>query len=215
MVTSQNITTWLSKAAALFEEQEQHLTTLDAAIGDADHGINLNRGFSKVRAQLPALARDDPAEILKAAGMTLIGSVGGASGPLYGTFFVDGAKPLSGKKGLDGWDLALLFESGLAGILRIGRGAPGEKTMIDSLTPALEAMKASLTGKQDIAKVTTAAAKAAREGMLKTIPMTARRGRASYLGERSVGHQDPGATSMYLLIKALADTVAQSEGGQV
>jgi len=185
------LTAWLDRAAAVLEREKARLTELDAAIGDSDHGVNMARGFSAVAAKLAGAPPADPAALFKTVGMTLISTVGGAAGPLYGTLFLQAAGQATGKPALDAPALAECLKAGLAGIVQRGKAEPGDKTMVDALGPAVAALDA-----------------AAEAGMMATIPLVARKGRASYLGERSVGHQDPGATSSFLLLKALADTAA-------
>ena len=182
---------WLGAFAAAVTEHAAELTELDSAIGDADHGSNLERGMKAVLAALDADPPGDAAVLLKKAGMTLVSTVGGASGPLYGTFFLRMAAAAP--------DPAAMFRAGLEGVLTRGKAVPGDKTMVDALTPAVEALEAGGS--------LQAAAAAAAAGRDATTPMVARKGRASYLGERSVGHQDPGATSMAMLIEAAAQTL--------
>jgi phosphoenolpyruvate---glycerone phosphotransferase subunit DhaL len=209
MITNKTIVTWLRETARVLEENEIYLTDLDSQIGDADHGINMNRGFKKVTSQLPGVEDNDIGTIFKTTGMALISSVGGASGPLYGAFFLEAAKVTKDKFDLSNTDLVLLFAAGLGGIQRIGKARPGDKTMLDAIQPGLEALKSN-------SNVSTKGAlksmvEAAKVGMEKTIPMIALKGRASYLGERSIGHQDPGATSSYLMLRALLKTVEQAD----
>jgi dihydroxyacetone kinase-like protein len=187
-----------------YAANRQLLTDLDAAIGDADHGANIDRGFTAVRAALePPPA--DPAGVLKTAAMTLIRTVGGASGPLLGTFFLRAAASCTGLAELDAAAVVKLFEAGAAGVAERGKASAGDKTMLDALLPAVAAMREALDGGADVGGVLRAGAAAAEEGMKSTIPMQARKGRASYLGERSIGHQDPGATSIWLLLENAAD----------
>lgn len=207
MVNSRQVIAWLKTAASLLSANKDYLTGLDSPIGDADHGINMDRGFQKVLAQVSTAGDKDIGFILRTAGMALVSSVGGASGPLYGTFFMDAAKALAGKTELAGQDLALLFEAGLSGVQRLGKAAPGEKTMVDTLHPATAALRQALESGEGAAQALQRMALAAEEGMKATIPLVAKKGRASYLGERAIGHQDPGATSAYLLIKALLDAL--------
>jgi dihydroxyacetone kinase-like protein len=195
---------WFHEWRRVYADNRQLLTELDAAIGDADHGSNLDRGFTAVAAALePPPA--DPAGVLKSAATSLIRTVGGASGPLYGTFFLRAAASCGGKSELDAGAVVALFEAGVAGIAERGKAAAGDKTMLDALLPAVAAMRAALEGGADIRGVLGAGAAAARHGMESTIPMQARKGRASYLGERSIGHQDPGATSAWLLLRTAAE----------
>ena len=207
MITKTHVITWLELAAAKMQENKTLLTELDSEIGDADHGINMERGFKKVVSQLPTVAGKDIGTILKTTGMALISSVGGASGPLYGTFFMDASKVTLGKEELSGEDLIILFVNGLNGIRRIGRANPGDKTLVDTFEPALEALQYALTEGNSLPQALIKMRAAAKMGMENTIPMIARKGRASYVGERSIGHQDPGATSAFFLLDALCKAV--------
>ncbi|MCI0395173.1 MAG: dihydroxyacetone kinase ADP-binding subunit DhaL [Chloroflexi bacterium] len=208
MVTKAQIVQWLEATAAVLSQNKEYLTQLDAAIGDADHGINMNRGFKKIMEKLPSVADKDIGNILKTAGMTLLSSVGGASGPLYGTFFTRAGMAMTAKEELSDEDLLKLLEAAVDGILQRGRPQPGDKTMYDALAPALAALRAALAEGQDTVTALQAAVNGAEQGMKETIPMQARKGRASYMGERSIGHQDPGATSSYLILNALLETLA-------
>ena len=207
MITRDDVLKWIDTYAGVIADNRERLTDLDAAIGDGDHGANMDRGFRAVVAKLPTLADKDIGAIFKAVGMTLLSTVGGASGPLYGTFFLQAAQPLAGKTeaNLDDWVSAV--ESGVNGIMKRGRAEVGEKTMVDALAPALAALKTAAHEGVACAKALRRAADAAEQGAQSTIPLIARKGRASYLGERSAGHQDPGATSAYLLFDAVARTV--------
>ncbi len=207
MVTRDQIVQWLEATAAVMTENREYLTQLDAAIGDADHGINMTRGFNKVMEKLPTVADKDIGNILKTTGMTLISSVGGASGPLYGTFFMRSGMALASKEELSDDDLFKMLKTGVEGIVQRGRAQLEDKTMFDAWSPALDAMQAAIDNGQDTKGSLKAAVDAAEQGMKDTIPLIARKGRASYLGERSRGHQDPGATSSYLMLKALLDTL--------
>lgn len=198
---------WLRAVAAVLEENKQYLTDLDSPIGDADHGANMDRGFKKVLSQLPTVEDKDIGAILRTTGMALVSSVGGAGGPLYGTFFMDAGKVVTGKMELSDEDLLLLLESGLKGVVRIGKTNLRDKTMVDALHPAVETLRKAVADHVDMAEALRLMTEAARQGMVDTIPMLARKGRASYVGERSIGHQDPGATSSYLILKALMETV--------
>jgi dihydroxyacetone kinase-like protein len=206
-VTTATLLNWLRHAAALIHEQREFLTELDAAIGDADHGHNLDRGFVAVVEALPANPGADAGAVLKVAGMRLISTVGGASGPLYGTAFRRVGKQLEGYHALADRDVLHALETFLDGIVAIGKAVPGDKTMVDALTPAVAALGMALDGELAIDEAMRRAADAAYAGAVATRPLVARRGRASYLGERSAGHQDPGATSAALIIRALADVV--------
>jgi phosphoenolpyruvate---glycerone phosphotransferase subunit DhaL len=210
---------WLRAVAPRIHEQAPALTALDQAIGDGDHGINLDRGFGAIVAMLderpaPEDGTTDSAataDLLRAAGKTLISKVGGASGPLYGTAFLRGAGAVAGEHASAAAAFVAALEAAAGGIAALGKSAEGEKTMLDALFPAARAARASLDGGGSLADVTGAARDAAAEGAAATIPMLATKGRASYLGERSIGHQDPGATSATLLLTVLAETAAGSD----
>ncbi len=208
MVTREQIIKWLRLIEKAMETNKAYLTELDAAIGDADHGINMDRGFKKVISQLPSLENKDIGDILKGVGMALISSVGGASGPLYGTFFLRAGAAAAGKQELNTADMARVLKAGLAGVVERGRAQPGDKTMVDSLAPAVQAFESASECGSEVCQAIRQAAAAAERGMQDTTPLVARKGRASYLGERSKGHQDPGATSTYLILMALAEAVA-------
>ncbi|MDX1663185.1 MAG: dihydroxyacetone kinase subunit DhaL [Candidatus Promineifilaceae bacterium] len=209
MLTQAQMIAWLERLAAVLADNKAYLTELDSAIGDADHGINMKRGFDRVLEKLPSMADQDIGTILKSTGMTLIGSVGGASGPLYGTFFMRAATAAGDTETLAPDEIAEVLQAGVDGIVARGRAEPGDKTMVDAWLPALEALRSALADDQPLDAALTAAAAAAEQGMKETIPLRARKGRASYLGERSVGHQDPGATSSYLMLKTLAETIKE------
>jgi dihydroxyacetone kinase-like protein len=209
MATKDQIVQWLSKLSEVLNENKEYLTQLDSAIGDADHGINMKRGFDRVMEKLPTVADNDIGSILKTTGMTLISSVGGASGPLYGTFFMRSGMAAAAKEELNGDDLVTLLQAGVDGIVQRGRAQLGDKTMVDAWMPALDAMKASLANGDSEIEALEAAVAAAEQGMKDTIPLQAKKGRASYLGERSIGHQDPGATSSYLMLKTLLETLSE------
>ena len=194
---------WLRRSAQALHEQRQYLTDLDAAIGDGDHGINMDRGFTAVLDKLPTVAEADFGTILKTVGTTLVSTVGGASGPLYGTAFLRAGTALAGKQELQPDDVVLGFNAALEGIMARGRTQRGEKTMVDALGPAYDALKASVDAGRPLSEALRAAATAAEQGMQATIPLLATKGRASYLGERSIGHQDPGATSATLFLQAM------------
>ncbi len=200
---------WLEKTAAVLQANKTYLTDLDSAIGDADHGTNMDRGFKKVMEKLPTVFDNDIGNILKTTGMTLISSVGGASGPLYGTFFMRSGMAIAAKEELSDEDLFTLLQAGVEGILQRGRPNLEDKTMYDAWAPALEAMQGALSTGMGTVEVLETAVAAAEQGMKNTIPLQARKGRASYLGERSIGHQDPGATSSYLMLNALLETVKE------
>lgn len=194
--------------AAVLDENKDYLTRLDSAIGDADHGMNMSRGFQAVMAKLPTIGDKDIGTIFKTVGMTLVSTVGGAAGPLYGTFFMQAGSASAGKQELTATDWSAALEAAIAGVVMRGKAVLGDKTMVDSLTPALEALKAAIAEQQTLAVALERSAQAAENGMLATIPLVARKGRASYLGERSAGHQDPGATSSYLILKSAAQVWA-------
>jgi dihydroxyacetone kinase-like protein len=198
---------WLERLAGAISEHAEELTRLDAAIGDADHGANLDRGFRAVRQKVLTQNAANPSTLFKQTGMALIGSVGGAGGPLYGTFFLRMAQAADGKEGLTVEDVRDLLRAGLEGVVQRGKAAPGDKTMVDALTPAVEALDAAVAGGKEGVEALGEAADAAEGGARDTTPMVARKGRASYLGERSAGHQDPGATSSALLVRTLAESV--------
>ncbi|HPJ26348.1 MAG TPA: dihydroxyacetone kinase subunit DhaL [Synergistaceae bacterium] len=191
--------------------QKQYLTELDSAIGDADHGINMERGFSKVAAKLQSGSYSDLGDLSKDVAMVLMQSVGGASGPIYGTLFMRMSMKLKGNSEMDLPLFSQAFDAGLQGICDLGKAELGDKTMVDALTPAVEALHEALERGENLASGLDAAVEAVRKGMEETIPMVARKGRASYLGDRSAGHQDPGATSSYYLLSAFRDA-AKAEG---
>jgi len=207
---------WLRAAAGRVHEQAPSLTALDQAIGDGDHGINLDRGFGAIVAMLderpaPEDGTGDAAataDLLRQAGKTLISKVGGASGPLYGTAFLRGAGAIAAATDPTAGAAFVAALEAAGGISALGKSAEGEKTMLDALFPAARAARSALDGGGNLAAVTAAARDAAAAGAEATIPMLATKGRASYLGERSVGHQDPGATSSALLLAVLAETAA-------
>lgn len=208
-MTKEQIVQWLRRYAEVVAENRTYLTDLDAAIGDADHGINMDRGFKKVLSQLPGVEDKDIGSILKTTGMALISSVGGASGPLYGTLFMRAGQAAGQKHELAAEDLGALLQAALEGVVQRGKARLEDKTMVDALSPAVERYWEAVEGGADVPAALEQAATAARQGMVATIPLVAKKGRASYLGERSAGHQDPGATSLYLLIQALTDVVHQ------
>lgn len=208
MITTTTIEMWLQRTAAVLDENKSYLTELDAAIGDADHGANIARGFNAVVQKLAAQPGQPLGALFKTAGMTLMSAVGGASGMLYGNFFLKAAAIAGDRTTLADAELLAVLEAGRDGIVQRGRAEPGDKTMIDAWTPALAAFEAALTAGESTPGALAACAAAAEAGMRATIPLQARKGRASYLGERSVGHQDPGATSTYLILRTLAETLA-------
>ncbi len=204
IIRNNNILDWIQAYTVVIADDKEYLTKLDSDIGDGDHGINMDRGFKAVAAKLPDLADKDIGTIFKTIAMTLISTVGGASGPLYGTFFLQMATRTQGKFELALEDWVSAFQAGVEGIVMRGKANLGDKTMIDSLTPALQSFRKSQEKGLDISTALKLSSQAAEQGMLATIPLVARKGRASYLGERSAGHQDPGATSSFFLIRAAA-----------
>ena len=204
-ISSEMIERWLRRCAEVFRAHKDELTALDAAIGDGDHGANMARGFAVVPPKLDALTSKEIDGLFRTTAMTLISTVGGASGPLYGTFFLQAATPAKGKLELTLPELCACLDAGLAAVVQLGKASVGDKTMVDALTPALAALhpQEGDTLGQALARA-VATAREAAEG---TIPLVARKGRASYLGERSAGHKDPGAASSALLLGALAETV--------
>lgn len=205
-ITTEDTVRWLQQVARVLHENRDFLTQLDSDIGDADHGINMDRGFKAVMDKLPGVATMDIGSMLKTVGTTLVSTVGGASGPLYGTAFLRAGMATSGKHELYEADVITMLEAALEGIKARGKAQPGEKTMVDALTPALAAAKEAEAQNLGLAKLLWRAVDAAEAGMQATVPMLATKGRASYLGERSIGHQDPGATSSWLILRTLAET---------
>lgn len=204
-VSRDDVLAWISKLQEVYAANKEYLTQLDSAIGDADHGINMNRGFTNVKETLNSSPPDQITAVLKTVAMSLIKTVGGASGPLYGTFFMRASAATAGKTELDATDVVAMFEAGVDGILQRGKAQLQDKTMVDAWLPALDAMKAAVNGGSDLNSVIKKGAASAEQGMKNTIPLQARKGRASYLGERSIGHQDPGATSTHLMLKAASE----------
>jgi dihydroxyacetone kinase-like protein len=198
---------WVRETAAVIEEQAPYLTKLDAAIGDGDHGTNMARGFRAVLQRLDGLEADDFGSIFRAVSMALIGKVGGASGPLYGSLYLGMAKELGDADEVDDTRLATALRAGYDSVVARGKAQLEDKTMLDAWHPALEALDAALAEGNELGGALDQAARAAEAGMKATIPMVARKGRASYLGERSRDHQDPGATSTHLILEALAKVV--------
>ena len=194
----------VQEMAAAMEEHRKHLTQLDSAVGDGDHGNNMHRGFQAALERLEGTDPQTPSDALKAVSMALVNKVGGAAGPLYGTAFLRASTALSSKEDLSPEDVAGALEAALGGIKQRGKAEVGDKTIVDALEPAVEAAKEASTSGGGAGEVFRAAAEAAEEGAEATVPLTARRGRASYLGPRSAGHMDPGARSTYLLLDAAA-----------
>jgi phosphoenolpyruvate---glycerone phosphotransferase subunit DhaL len=209
-VDSATVTRWLETSAAALHDQRDYLTQLDAAIGDADHGTNMDRGFASVVGKLGEL--DDttpPGRILVTAGSTLVSTVGGASGPLWGTALRRAGKAIGDEATFDGAGLARALEAALAGVVELGAAQPGDKTMVDALEPAVRVLREQVDGGASPSEAIAAARGAAEEGMQATVPLQATKGRASYLGERSIGHQDPGATSTTIILRALEQAVKE------
>ena len=204
-ITRDDTLNWVKAVAAVIGENSAYLTDLDRAIGDADHGANMDRGFKAVMNKMPEISDKDIGTIFKTVGMTLISTVGGAGGPLYGTFFLQAGMKTAGKMELTLADWTEALEAALSGVIMRGKAELGDKTMVDALSPAVAALKQSIQENQPINKALKLSADAARQGMEGTIPLVARKGRASYLGERSAGHQDPGSTSSFLILQAAAD----------
>ncbi|HSD84979.1 MAG TPA: dihydroxyacetone kinase subunit DhaL [Anaerolineae bacterium] len=208
-ITRDDVLNWLNECGRVIAENKDYLTQLDSDIGDADHGANMDRGFKAALAKLPSVADKDIGTLFKSVGMTLVQTVGGAGGPLYGTFFMQAGTAAANKLELTAGDWAVALEAALNGVVARGKAQPGDKTMVDALTPALNALKQAVADGADQNESLRRSASAAEQGMKDTIPLVAKKGRASYLGERSAGHQDPGATSSFLLLKAAADTWAK------
>ncbi|MEF2071808.1 dihydroxyacetone kinase subunit DhaL [Consotaella aegiceratis] len=207
MLTNGMTAAWLRRCREEFVKNQDRLTGLDQAIGDADHGLNMRRGFDKVVEKLPTVEDKDVGTILKTTGMTLLSSVGGASGPLYGTLFLRAATAAGAKTELSGADLIEVFEKGVAGVVERGKANPGDKTMCDAWWPMLETLKAAVEAGKGEADAVAEMAERGVEAVEATAPMVARKGRASYLGERSAGHVDPGAASTLIIVQSLAETL--------
>jgi phosphoenolpyruvate---glycerone phosphotransferase subunit DhaL len=206
--TAPEVATWIRSFAAVIAERKDELTRLDQAIGDADHGINMDRGMRAVVEKLDGGEPADVGGLMRSVAMTLISKVGGASGPLYGTFFLQFGSAAGAVPELSPEAWADCFDAAVAGVKSRGKAEPGDKTMLDALLPAGEALRGALGEGAGLGGALARAAEAADEGVAATIPLVARKGRASYLGERSAGHQDPGATSSALLVGCAARTWA-------
>lgn len=204
-ISRDDVLEWIKGTAAVLKENREYLIKLDAAIGDADHGANMDRGFRAVMEKVPEMSDKDIGTIFKTTGMTLLSKVGGAGGPLYGTFYLQMGMKSTGKMELtlDDWIEAL--QAAVDGVVMRGKAELEDKTMVDALTPAVEALRNASANGRSLSDALCDSAKAAEEGMTATIPLVAKKGRASYLGERSAGHQDPGATSSYLILQSAAD----------
>ena len=204
-VSKQDVVRWVDALQQVFAENREMLTNLDLAVGDGDLGISLDRGFTAVQAELSANPPTDLRSVFQNVATVLIRTMGGTSGPLLGTFFLRAGAACAGKSELAPTDVVALFQAGVEGIQQRGKAALGDKTMLDALLPAVDAMRGALEAGSGLAEILERGAAAAEAGMRATISMQARKGRASYLGDRSVGHQDAGATGSYLLLKAAAD----------
>ena len=207
VATLPSLIAWFDELQAVYADKKEYLTELDSAIGDADHGINLDRGFTAVKAALGTTPPTTISEALKSVAMTLIKTVGGASGPLYGTWFLKASIAAQNLEALDAAAFVAVVGEGVAGVMARGKAEVGHKTMVDVWVPALEAMRGALDGGGDLAAVLDAAIDAAKTAVQTTVDMVAVKGRASFLGERSRGHQDPGATSSLLMLEAARKTL--------
>lgn len=203
-ISRDDVLNWVRDYAQVIEDNHEMLTDLDREIGDADHGANMRRGFKAVMEKLPSVEDKDIGTILKTVGMTLLSKVGGAGGPLYSTVFMKAGMTIGAKMEMELSDWEKALETGIAGVVALGKAQLNDKTMLDALYPALDALKVAVTDGATIGDALKRSAEAAHQGMLATIPLVARKGRASYLGERSAGHQDPGATSTTLLLESAA-----------
>ena len=207
-MNSQQYLAWIEQSAAALSAAQDELTALDTAIGDGDHGLNIQRGFHKAVEKLHGQEGQDLGSLAKTTGMTLLSSVGGASGPLYGTLFLKAAPALNGKTDLDTATLAQAIADGVAGLAVRGQAVVGDKTMIDVWQPAAAALQQAAADGADLATASAKAAAVAQEAAESTIPLVAKKGRASYLGERSAGHKDPGAASSAIILHVLAEVLA-------
>jgi dihydroxyacetone kinase-like protein len=209
MMTRDQLLKVLEEIIAVIEENKGLLTDLDQAIGDGDHGINLNRGFRAVKEKLDSLRDKDCGTILKTAAMSLISTVGGASGPLYGTAFMKAGAVVAGKEEITVEDSIKMFDEAIQGIIARGKASRGDKTMLDVLVPAFEAWKTALEKGESTGKASEKMLESAYQGVEYTKTIAAKKGRANYLGERSIGHQDPGATSSYFILKTIVDVMVK------
>ena len=208
-VDTETVKRWLNEAAVAVREQRDYLTQLDAAIGDADHGTNMDRGFTAVVEKLDGL-EGPPGKLLTTAGSTLVSTVGGASGPLWGTALRRAGRSLGEAEEFGAEELVAALDAALGGVVELGAASEGEKTMVDAFAPAVRVLREQVESGAGLAEALTAARAASEEGMRATVPLQALKGRASYLGERSIGHQDPGATSTALILAALERSAAAS-----
>ena len=204
-VSRQDVLRWLDVLQNVFKENRQQLTDLDSAVGDGDFGISVDRGFTAMQAEMIASPPADLRAVFQNVATVLIKTMGGSSGPLLGTFFLRAGATCAGKSELAAADVVALFQAGVEGLQQRGKAALGDKTMLDALLPGVDAMRRALEVGSGLSEILERGAAAAEAGMRATISMRARKGRASYLGDRSVGHQDPGATAAYLLLRAAAD----------
>ncbi|WP_245667414.1 dihydroxyacetone kinase subunit DhaL [Actinomadura macra] len=210
VLTSRLAAGWIRHAAGLVSADAEHLTRLDAAIGDGDHGLNLDRGFTAAVEAIGALPGDaPPSKVLITAGRAIVSKTGGASGPLYGTALRRAGKAVADLPELDAVTLGTALTAALEGVQELGEATEGDKTMVDALIPAVAAYQAAVAGGADLASCARAASDGAAQGADATVPLQARKGRASYLGARSVGHMDPGASSTALILRGLADVIME------
>ena len=206
-ITAEHVIRFIEGVAARIKTNRDYLVQLDSPIGDADHGINMDRGFTTVIEKLPTVADKDIGTILKTVGMTLVSTVGGASGPLYGTAFIRAGMALADRYELTPAEVVAALEAALEGIQARGKAQRGEKTMVDAIGPGIDVLKEAQSSGEDFLSAVRRAVAATEAGMKATIPMLATKGRASYLGQRSIGHQDPGATSSFLMAQVLLETI--------
>ena len=209
-VDSRTVSVWMAEVVAAVRAEAEYLTQLDAAIGDGDHGTNMRRGFDAVDKALAADGDQPPGKLLVLVGKTLVATVGGASGPLWGTAFRRAGRSLGTTGDFEGPELVTALDEAIAGVVDLGAAQVGDKTMIDALQPAVDALRSGVEAGDGLDAALGAAAQAADDGARATVPMQARKGRASYLGERSIGHQDPGATSAALVVRALERAVTKA-----
>lgn len=206
-ITAEHVIKFVEGVAASIKQHRDELVQLDAPIGDSDHGVNMDRGFSTVIEKLPSVADKDIGTILKTVGMTLVSTVGGASGPLYGTAFIRAGMALADRYELTPAEVVAALEAALEGIQARGKAQRGEKTMLDAIGPGIDVLKEAQASGEDFTAAMRRAVEASEAGMKATIPMLATKGRASYLGQRSVGHQDPGATSAFYMAQVMLETI--------
>ncbi len=206
-ITAEHVIRFIEGVAASIKEHRDELVQLDSAIGDADHGINMDRGFTMVLEKLPTVADKDIGTILKTVGMTLVSTVGGASGPLYGTAFIRAGMALADRYELTPAEVVAALEAALEGIMARGKAQRGEKTMVDAIGPGIDVLKESQASGEEFVSAMRRAVAAVEAGMKATIPMLATKGRASYLGQRSIGHQDPGATSSFYIAQVMLEII--------